>query len=98
MACFLLLRTIKRRVKKGGSSAFLDAVDWSDDERLIGEKDTLGFYLQGHPIIKYESELDGLIGARLKDIKIGNNVRVAGYIHRMRTRSGRRGKNGRSTT
>ncbi len=74
------------------SSEFLEAVNWSDDERLIGERETLGFYLQGHPIIKYESELDGLIGARLKDIKIGNNVRVAGYIHRMRTRSGSRGK------
>ena len=74
------------------SSEFLDAVNWSDDERLIGERETLGFYLQGHPIIKYESELGGLIGSRLKDIKIGNNVRVAGYIHRMRTRSGSRGK------
>ncbi len=74
------------------SSEFLDADNWSDDERLIGEKETLGFYLQGHPIIKYESELEGLIGARLKDIKIGNNVRVAGYIHRIRTRSGSRGK------
>ncbi len=78
--------------KEVGSSAFLEAVEWSDDERLIGEKETLGFYLEGHPIIKYESELKGLIGARLKDIKIGNNVRVAGYIHRMRTRSGNRGK------
>jgi DNA polymerase-3 subunit alpha len=77
---------------KPGSSAFLDAVDWPDDERLVGEKETLGFYLHGHPIIKYEAELEGMIGARLKDIKIGNNVRVAGYIHRMRTRSGRRGK------
>jgi len=73
-------------------SELLQAVDWSDDVRLIGEKETLGFYLQGHPIIKYESELDGLIDARLKDIKIGNNVRVAGYIHRIMTRSGSRGR------
>ena len=74
------------------SPEFLEEVNWSDEERLIGEKETLGFYLQGHPIIKYESELEGLVGARLKDIKIGNNVRVAGYIHRIRTRSGSRGK------
>lgn len=73
------------------SSAFLEAVAWSDDERLSGEKETLGFYLEGHPIIKYESELEGLV-IRLKDIKIGSNVRIAGYIHRMRTRSGSRGK------
>ncbi len=74
------------------ASEFLEVSDWSDDERLIGEKETLGFYLQGHPIIKYEAELNCLVGARLKDIRVGNNVRVAGYIHRMRTRSGSRGK------
>jgi len=78
--------------KELGNSVFFEAVEWSDDERLIGEKETLGFYLEGHPIIKYESELEGLVGARLKDIKTGNNVRVAGYIHRIRTRSGSRGK------
>ena len=89
---FPVVEDDKETGKEPGSSDFLDAVDWSDDERLVGEKETLGFYLQGHPIIKYEAELEGLISARLKDIKIGNNVRVAGYIHRMRTRSGRRGK------
>jgi len=89
---FPVVETDKETGKEAGSSAFLEAIEWSDDERLIGEKETLGFYLEGHPIIKYESELKGLIGARLKDINIGNNVRVAGYIHRMRTRSGNRGK------
>lgn len=89
---FPVVETDKKTGKEVGSSVFLEAVEWSDDERLIGEKETLGFYLEGHPIIKYEDELKGLIGARLKDIKIGNNVRVAGYIHRIRTRSGNRGK------
>ncbi len=89
---FPVVETDKKTGKEVGSSVFLKAVEWSDDERLIGEKETLGFYLEGHPIIKYEYELKGLIGARLKDIKIGNNVRVAGYIHRIRTRSGNRGK------
>ncbi|MEE8233107.1 MAG: DNA polymerase III subunit alpha, partial [Gammaproteobacteria bacterium] len=69
---FPVVETDKETGKEVGSSAFLEAVEWSDDERLIGEKETLGFYLEGHPIIKYESELKGLIGARLKDIKIGN--------------------------
>jgi len=89
---FPVIEDDKETSEDPDSSAFLNVVDWSDDERLVGEKETLGFYLQGHPIIKYESELDGLNRVKLKDIKIGNNVRVAGYIHRMRTRSGRRGK------
>jgi DNA polymerase III alpha subunit len=32
-------------------------VQWTDDERLQGEKDTLGLYLTGHPIDQYYDEL-----------------------------------------
>lgn len=77
---------------KKSSSEFLEKADWSEDERLKGEKETLGFYLKGHPISKYETELGSFIEIRLKDIKIGNNVRIAGYINRMQARSSRRGK------
>ncbi|HSR61953.1 MAG TPA: DNA polymerase III subunit alpha [Gammaproteobacteria bacterium] len=73
------------------ASRFTQVPDWSDEERLTGEKETLGFYLKGHPIIRYEAELANVISARLKDIRPGN-VTVAGYIHRMRTRSGRQGR------
>ncbi len=66
--------------------------DWDDDERLAGEKETLGFYLEGHPIIKYEAELRQFINKKLKDIRPPDNVLVAGYIHRIRTRSGSRGR------
>ncbi|NIN35982.1 MAG: DNA polymerase III subunit alpha [Gammaproteobacteria bacterium] len=66
--------------------------DWDDDERLAGEKETLGFYLEGHPIIKYEAELRQFINKKLKDIQPPDNVLVAGYIHRIRTRSGSRGR------
>ena len=31
--------------------------EWDEDERLQGEKDTLGFYLTGHPLDAYEEEL-----------------------------------------
>jgi len=72
-------------------SEFIQVADWSDDERLTGEKETLGFYLRGHPIIRYENELVKFITTRLKDIRPGN-VLVAGYIHRLRTRSGARGR------
>lgn len=71
---------------------FIQVGEWSDDERLSGEKETLGFYLSGHPIIRYEAELEKLVSVRLKDIKTGNKIRIAGYIHRMRTRPGNRGR------
>ncbi|MEX0951516.1 MAG: DNA polymerase III subunit alpha, partial [Gammaproteobacteria bacterium] len=67
--------------------------DWSDGERLRGEKDTLGFYLSGHPIERYEDELSQFVTARLQALQPGaGNVIIAGYIASLRVRSGRRGR------
>lgn len=65
--------------------------DWNDKERLTGEKETLGFYLKGHPINRYEDELSGIISSRLNAYKLGS-VTVAGYIMSIRTRTGSRGR------
>ncbi len=35
----------------------IDVEDWDDETRLINEKETLGLYLTGHPITRYEKEL-----------------------------------------
>ncbi|MBK1693968.1 DNA polymerase III subunit alpha [Chromatium weissei] len=34
--------------------------EWDDEQRLQGEKDTLGLYLTGHPIDRYVAELNAL--------------------------------------
>lgn len=66
---------------------------WTEHERLQGEKDTLGFYLKGHPIERYESELEQFVTARLSAVRPGESgVLVAGYISTIRTRAGRRGR------
>jgi DNA polymerase-3 subunit alpha len=39
--------------------------DWDEDERLQGEKETLGLYLTGHPINKYDAELDAMVSQRI---------------------------------
>jgi DNA polymerase-3 subunit alpha len=39
--------------------------DWDEDERLLGEKETLGLYLTGHPINRFDAELDALVSQRL---------------------------------
>ncbi len=77
-----------------GHVATLNQVpEWSETERLQGEKDSLGFYLQGHPITYYEQELTQFISARLDALQPGEAlVTVAGYIASIRTRSGRRGR------
>ncbi len=70
---------------------FVQVNEWEDRERLSGEKETLGFYLNGHPIIRYEEELANIVTCRLKNMRQGTAT-VAGYIHRIRTRSGMKGR------
>ncbi len=39
--------------------------EWAEDQRLQGEKETLGLYLTGHPINRFDRELDALVSARI---------------------------------
>ncbi|MBI1732868.1 MAG: DNA polymerase III subunit alpha [Gammaproteobacteria bacterium] len=70
---------------------FISAAPWTDKQRLDAEKETLGFYLKGHPIQRYEPELAHIISAPLCELRPGN-VTVAGYIEALRVRTGSRGK------
>ena len=53
-----------------GLSAAADSAvaDWSEAQRLAGERETLGLFLSGHPITPYEPDLKFLVGARLADV------------------------------
>jgi len=42
--------------------------EWSEAQRLAGERETLGLYLSGHPITPYEPDLKFLVTARLVDV------------------------------
>jgi DNA polymerase III subunit alpha len=52
-----------------GLSAAADKplADWSEAQRLAGERETLGLFLSGHPITPYEPDLKFLVTARLAD-------------------------------
>jgi DNA polymerase-3 subunit alpha len=53
----------------GLSAASDDAVaDWTEAQRLAGERETLGLFLSGHPITPYEPDLKFLVSARLADV------------------------------
>ena len=41
---------------------------WSEAQRLAGERETLGLYLTGHPIARYERDLAQLVGVRIRDL------------------------------
>lgn len=66
--------------------------EWPDKELLTWEKETLGLYLSGHPIDRYEDELAGLSTCRLADLKPGKQRRVIGLIVGVRMTKSRRGQ------
>jgi DNA polymerase-3 subunit alpha len=73
---------------------FSSAPEWSDEERLAGEKDTLGLYLSGHPITRFEVELDRFTSVRLSDLRArpGETQVVAGLVVGLRTLNSRSGR------
>ncbi len=74
-------------------ATYVDVPPWSDDLRLEGEKETLGLYLTGHPIARYEQELRRFIDNTLAELKPSEDksVVVAGLVVGMRTMQTRRG-------
>ncbi len=68
---------------------------WSDDERLNGEKDTLGLYLTGHPIDQYLNEIAHFVSSRIADVKPGagkdSRTIVAGLVIAQRVMKNKRG-------
>ncbi len=44
--------------------------EWDEDIRLLGEKQTLGLYLTGHPIGRYEHELSSIVTSRIGSLSV----------------------------
>ena len=73
---------------------FEAGAEWSEAERLAGEKETLGLYLTGHPITRFEAELGKITSARLAEVRPseGQTRTIAGMLTRLRTVSTRNGR------
>lgn len=71
---------------------FRNVRPWRIQERLLGEKETLGLYLSGHPVDAYEDEINFMVKRRLKNLQAGKGGQtVAGMIVAMRTMKNKRG-------
>ena len=81
-----------------------DAVEeWDDDQRLAGEKETLGLFLTGHPIDFYLQDLKALVSSRIARLTLddvretrgrrgtGKKVTVAGMVVAVNRRNTQRG-------
>jgi DNA polymerase-3 subunit alpha len=79
-----------------------DVEEWDEEERLRGEKETLGLFLTGHPIDFYEAELAELVTARIGRLTLddgggertrrgGRRVVVAGLVIGVNRRQSQKG-------
>jgi len=77
--------------------------EWSEAVRLAGERETLGLYLTGHPLGRFEASLAGIVSHRIGDLvsdrpiagfdlgRVGGGrpVTVAGLIDEVKKRGAR---------
>jgi DNA polymerase-3 subunit alpha len=75
------------------SPDFVMVPEWSEDQRLEGEKETLGLYLTGHPIARYADELARITDCAIAELRPTQDrtVVVAGLVVSLRSMQTRRG-------
>ena len=67
----------------GSDEEFADVPTWSESDMLAAEKELIGFYISGHPLARYEWELNTFALKRMKDLQTldaGTRTRVGGMI------------------
>jgi len=66
---------------------------WPQTEILRREKELLGFYVSGHPLLKYEDEVNAFSNPhidRLPEMTSGIDIRICGVITEIRTKFDRK--------
>jgi len=70
--------------------------EWSEADRLAGEKETVGFYVSGHPLAVYLEKMRAVCSADSSSLEgrgDGEEVTVAGLIQNVKTGRSKRGNN-----
>jgi DNA polymerase-3 subunit alpha len=71
-----------------------DVPEWTETERLAGEKEVLGFYVTGHPLEKFAERLAGLVkndSSSIDSMEQDAPVTLAGILTNLRVRPSKKG-------
>ncbi len=81
--------------QEGGVQPTLpDMEEWPENQRLAFEKETLGFFVTGHPLAKYEKILSKYTSAdtlKILDFPDGRQVRIGGVVSSFKVITDRKG-------
>jgi DNA polymerase-3 subunit alpha len=74
---------------------FPDQPEGPLDEKLKAEKDTLGFYVTGHPLTRFADEIERFAQSRIADLgsRVEQSVRIAGVLGSLKKQKIKKGVN-----
>jgi DNA polymerase-3 subunit alpha len=78
----------------GFHDVYPDADEWSPQQKLVFEKESLGFYITGHPLDKYEGRLARMTSgsiAALKERPVSGEMKAGGVVTGMRLKNTKKG-------
>jgi len=78
----------------GESEPLANVAEWSEADRLAGEKETIGFYLSGHPLGVYLEKMRAVCSAdssTLENLAQGDEVTLGGLVNSVRAVRSRKG-------
>jgi DNA polymerase-3 subunit alpha len=69
---------------------------WSDKQRLSAEKETVGFYVSGHPLDKFERDLRRITSGTIAELGARGRadrekVKVGGVVHTLKLKNNKKG-------
>jgi DNA polymerase-3 subunit alpha len=70
------------------------AKEWTESEKLSREKAVLGFYVSGHPLIRFERDIQAFATAQFGNpgaVKSGSLVRVCGIVSSLKKKLDKKG-------
>jgi DNA polymerase-3 subunit alpha len=73
----------------------IDVDEWADDEKLRKEKESLGFYITGHPLDRFADVINQFATTTTQDlvgVKDKSTVKLAGLVNTMRIKRTRKGE------
>ena len=78
----------------GGLFEFPDIEEWDEKEKLRREKESLGFYITGHPLARFQKDIGRLTTCPLADLagqKDKSPIKVAGVVEKLKIKRTKRG-------
>ncbi|SPD72222.1 DNA polymerase III subunit alpha [uncultured Desulfobacterium sp.] len=77
-----------------GASDFPDIVEWDEKELLRKEKEALGFYITGHPLNGFKTEMERAASCTIQDLvdmPDRSQVKLAGVIEELKIKKTKKG-------